>query len=87
MKHCLLNPYDKRMIIVIVILRKWTEYRSDPDTHASYGDIVFFDCNQPQDEDIQQVLREEVEIAVEAPKKEKSAGVLNIPAEFVKVIG
>ena len=41
----------------------------------------------PQDEDIQQILREEVEITVEAPKKEKSAGVDNIPAEFVQVGG
>ena len=75
------------MIIVIIILRKWTEYCSEPYTHESYGDIVLFYCNQPQDEDIQQFLREEVEIAGEAPKKKKSAGVVNIPAEFVKVIG
>ena len=40
-----------------------------------------------QDEDIQQFLREEVEMAVEAPVQEKSAGADNIPAEFVQVGG
>ena len=84
MKHSLLNPYDKKVIIVIIILGKWTEYCSEPYTHESYGDIAFLDCNQPQDEDIQQFRREEVEIAIGAPKKEKSAGVDNISAEFVQ---
>ena len=84
MKLPLLNPTDKRVIIVIIILRKWTEYCSEPYTHESYADIAFRDCNQPQDDDIQQFLREEVEIAVEAPKKEMSAGVVNIPAKFVQ---
>ena len=84
MKHSLLNSNDKRVIIImIIILRKWTEYCPEPYTHGSYGDIAFLDCNQPQDEDIQQFLREVVEIAVEAPNKEKSAGVDNIPAEFI----
>ena len=35
----------------------------------SYEEIAFLDCNQPQTEDIQQFLREEVEIAIEAPKR------------------
>ena len=87
MKHSLLEPNDKRVIIVIIILRKWTEYCSEPYTHESYGDIAFLDCNQPQDEDIQLFRREEVEIAIEAPKKEKSAGIDNIPAESVQVGG
>ena len=63
------------------------KYCSEPYSHESYGDIAFLDCNQPQDEAIQQFLREEVEIAVEASKKEKSVGVVNIPAEFVQVGG
>ena len=70
MKHALLNPIDKRVIIVIIILKKWTEYCSEPYTRESYGGNACFDCNQPQDEDIQPILREKVEIA---PKTEKSS--------------
>ena len=46
---------------------------------------AFLDCNKLQDENIQPILREKVEIAVEALKerKEKYVGVDNIPAEFV----
>ena len=87
MKHSILNPNNTRVIIVIIILRKWTEYCSEPYTHETNGDIAFLDCNQPKDEDIQQFLRVEVEIEVEAPKMEKSAGVDNISAEFVHVGG
>ena len=39
------------------------------------------------EEDLQPILREEVEIAVASMKKGKSAGVDNIPAELVKVDG
>ena len=59
------------MIIVFIILSKWTEY---------CGDNAFLDCNQPQDEDIQPTLHGEVEIA---PKTEKSSEVDNIPAELI----
>ena len=69
MKHALLNPNDERVIIVIIILSKWTEYCSEPYTRESYGGNAFLDCNQPQDEDIQPILREEVEMA---PKTGKS---------------
>ena len=85
MPYRILN--DKRVIIAIIILRKWTKYCSEPYTHDSYGDIAFLDCNQPQVEYIQQFLREEVDIAIEAPKKDKSAGMDNKPAEFVQVAG
>ena len=77
MKHALLNPNDKKVITVIKILNKWTEYCSEPFTRESYGDNAFLDCNQPQDEVIQPILREEFEIA---PNTEKSSGVDNLPA-------
>ena len=59
------------------------EYCLEPYTRESYGDNAFLNCNQPQDEDIQLILPEEVEIAVEAPKTEKPSGVENIPAELI----
>ena len=45
------------------------------------------DCSQPPEEDLQPILREEVEIAVASLKKGKSAGVDNIPAELVQAGG
>ena len=42
------------------------------------------DCSQPPEEDLQLILRDEVEIAVASLKKGKSAGVDNIPAEVVQ---
>ena len=42
------------------------------------------DCSQPQEEDLQPILREEVEIVVASLKKGKSSWVDNIPAEFVQ---
>ena len=48
-----------------------------------YGNTTVLDCSQHQ-EDLQPILREEVEIAAAASKKGKSAGVDNIPAFFVQ---
>ena len=45
------------------------------------------DCNQPPEEDLQPILREEVEIAVASLKRGKSSGVDNIPAELVQAGG
>ena len=45
------------------------------------------DCSQLPEEDLQPILREEVEIAVASLKKGKSAGVDNIPAELVQAGG
>ena len=70
MNYTLLNPNDKRVIKVIIILSQWTEYCSEPYTRESYGGNAFLDCNQAQDEDIHPILREEVEIE---PKTEKSS--------------
>ena len=42
---------------------------SEPYNLESYGDNAVLDCNQPPEEDLQPILREEVEIAVLALKK------------------
>ena len=44
-------------------------------------------CSQHQEEEPQQILLENVEIAVAALRKRKSAGVDNIPAELVQAGG
>ena len=43
------------------------------------GDNAVLDCSQPPEEDLQLILRQEVEIAVASLKKGKSARVDNIP--------
>ena len=53
-------------------------------TSIPVGDNTVLDCRQHLEEDLQPILREEVEIAVAPPKKGKSAGVDNIPAELVQ---
>ena len=63
------------------ILSRWTEYFSELYNHESCGDNAVLNCSQPP-EDLQAILREEVEIAVASLKKGKSAGVDNIPAEL-----
>ena len=55
--------------------------------YESCGDNAVLDCSQPLEEDLQPILREEVEIAVASLKKGKSAGVDNIPAELVRAGG
>ena len=55
--------------------------------YESCGDNTVLDCSQPPEEDLQPILREEVEIAVASLKKGKSAGVDNIPAELVQAGG
>ena len=56
-------------------------------SNESCGDKAVLDCSQPPEEDLQPILREEVEIAVASLKKGKSAGVDNIPAEIVQAGG
>ena len=68
MIHALLNPNDKRVIIVDIILSKWTKYCSEPYTRESYGGNALLDCNQPQDVDMQPILREKFEIALKTEK-------------------
>ena len=69
------------------ILSRWTEYCSELYNYESCGDNTVLDCSQPPEEDLQPILREEVEIAVASLKKGKSAGVDNIPAELVQACG
>ena len=69
------------------ILSRWTEYCSEPYNYESCGDNAVLDSSQPQEEDLQPILREEVEIAVASLKKGKSSGVDNIPAELVQAGG
>ena len=69
------------------ILSRWTEYCSELYNYESCGDNIVLDCSQPPKEDLQLILREEVETAVASLKKGKSAGVDNIPAELVKLEG
>ena len=52
-----------------------------------YGDNAVLDCSQPPEEDLQPILRKEVEIAVASLKKGKSVGVDNIPEELVQAGG
>ena len=53
----------------------------------SCGDNAVLDCSQLPEEDLQPILRDEVEIAVASLKKEKSAEVDNIPAVLVQAGG
>ena len=69
------------------ILSRWTEYCSELYNYESCGDNAVLDCSQPPEEDLQPILREEVEIAVASLKMGKSAGVDNIPAELVQAGG
>ena len=69
------------------ILSRWTEYCSELYNYESCGDNAVLDCSQPPEEDLQPILREEVEIAVASLKKGKSAEVDNIPAELVQAGG
>ena len=69
------------------ILSRWTEYCSELPNYESCGDNAVLDCNQPPEEGLQAILREEVEIAVASLKKGKSAGVDIIPAELVQAGG
>ena len=69
------------------ILSRWTEYCSEQYNYESCADNAVLDCSQPPEEDLQPILREEVEIAVASLKKGKSAGDDNIPAELVQAGG
>ena len=55
--------------------------------YDSCGDNAVLDCSQPPEEDLQPILREEVEIAVASLKNWKSAGVDNIPTELAQAGG
>ena len=69
------------------ILSRWTENCSELYKYESCRDNAVLDRSQPQEEDLQPILREEVEIAVASLKKGKFAGVDNKPAELVQAGG
>ena len=71
------------------ILSRWPEYCSELYNYMyeSCGENIVLDCSQPPEEDLQPILREEVEIAVASLKKGKSAGFDSIPAELVQAGG
>ena len=64
-------------------LNRWTEYCSELYNHKANGEPSVLDCPQTDTEEDQPIARKEVEAAVQSLKKEKSAGVDNIPAELV----
>ena len=69
------------------ILSRWAEYFSELYNYESYGDNTVLGCSQHPEEDLQPILHEEVEIAIVALKKGKSAGIDNIPGELVPAGG
>ena len=69
------------------ILNQWTEYCSELYSHNTNRDPVVLNYPQTTEEDDYPILREEVEAAVKSLKKEKSAGIDNIPAELVQAGG
>ena len=67
------------------ILSKWTEYYSELYKCKCCGDNAVLDRSQPLEEDLQAILREEVEVGIASLKKGKSAGVDDIPIESRKI--
>ena len=55
--------------------------------YENCGENTELDCSQPPEEDLQPILREEVEITATSLKKGKSARIDNIPAELVQAGG
>ena len=70
-----------------MILSRWTEYCSEKYNHASCCKNAVLHFSQPPEEDLQPILRDEVENAVASLKKWKSAGVDSFPAELVQAGG
>ena len=68
------------------ILRRWTEHCSELYTHTT-GDPKVIEVPPPTNNDSYPILREEVEATVISLKKDKSAGVDNIPSELVQAGG
>ena len=66
------------------ILSKWTEYCSELYNHESCCDNAVLHCSRPLENDLQPILREEVELPVASLKKGKSAGTYNTSAELVQ---
>ena len=69
------------------ILNLRTEYCSELYNHKANRDPSVLNCPQTDTDDDHHTLRKEVEAALLSLKKEKSAGVGNIPAELVQAGG
>ena len=69
------------------ILSRWTEYCSELYNYESCGDNAVLDCSQPPEEDLQPILRDEVEIAVASLKKGKSTEVDKNQQNLFKLAG
>ena len=52
------------MVLLLNKQMRLTEYCSELYNYESCGDNAVLDCSQPQEEDLQPILREKVEIAV-----------------------
>ena len=63
------------------------EYCSELYNYESYGDSTVLGCSQHPEKSLHPILCGEVESAVAALKKGKSARVDNIPAELVQAGG
>ena len=69
------------------IVSRWTEYCPKLYNPGCNGDTTVLDCSQHPGEDLQSILREEVEIGIATLKKRKSAEAGYISAEFVQAGG
>ena len=70
------------------VLDRWTEYCYDLYNYTLIVDPSVLACPQNrEEEEVLPILREEVETAVKSLKKGKSAGVDNIPAQFLQAGG
>ena len=69
------------------ILNLCTEYCSELYNYKANGDPSVLNCPQTDTENDHLILRKEVEAAVQSPKKGKSYGIDNIPAELVQAGG
>ena len=69
------------------IINRWTAYYTELYNSQTKANAAVLDCPMNTEEDNFQILCEEVEAAVKSLKKGKSAGVDNIPAEFIQTGG
>ena len=69
------------------VLRRWTEYCAELYNYKTTGDQDFTNTHESTDTDSDDILRDEVEAAIRDLKKDKSAGVDNIPGELIQAGG
>ena len=69
------------------VLKRWTKYCSELYNYRATGDPEVLNVPPAINNDNHPILREEVEAAIKTLKKEKSAGVDNIPAEMIQAGG